>query len=289
MGFEEFKGNPRVREYLISAFARKTVPHAFLISGNNEEEQTSLAKILSSALVCTGESAPCGSCAACKKAAAGLHPDIIWKECEKASIGVNEIRAIRNDAYVLPNDGEKKVYIIKQSDKMTHEAQDALLKILEEPPRFTNFILLCYNHSSLLTTIMSRVTHLKLQSTEDETNIPEEEFLSPARELIHAISKRSEIEVLKALVACEKKKRDEMKEILQCAILMLRDGMVLSCGCDDCILGNEASKEVGKNLSTKEIIAITDVLKDALALIPRNVGVAHLTAKIAVEIHSALI
>ncbi len=287
MGFEKISGNPRVRDYLTAIFTRKTVPHAFLISGNDEEEKEKLAKILAGAIVCVGENAPCDTCAACKKASGDNHPDIIWLRCESASIKVDEIRAIRKDAYLLPNDGEKKVYIIDDADKMTQEAQDALLKILEEPPRFTTFILLCYNHNSLLTTVMSRVTHLKLQSIAEETVEPE--IASPARSIAEAISTRNELEILKALISCEKKKRDEMSGILSHLILILRDGAIISAGGGELLSGEECGHSVGKALSVNEILKITDAISDARTLISRNVGVAHIVAKCAVEIYASLI
>ena len=287
MGFEKFSGNPRVRDYLTAAFGGKTVPHAFLISGSDEEEKRELAKTLSGAIVCTGESAPCETCNACKKAQAGIHPDIIWKECENSSIKVDEIRAIRRDAHLLPNDGEKKVYVICDSDKMTQEAQDALLKILEEPPRFTTFILLCYNHNSLLTTVLSRVTHLKLMEKCEDHGV-DEEALDAARAIVRAIGERSEIEILKAFIACEKKKRDEMREILSCVAMLMRDGMVKSvCSCDP-LIEDGVSDNISK-ISAQEIVEIMDALRDARALVLRNVGVAHVAAKCAVQISGALI
>lgn len=288
MGFEKIVNHPQVRDYLTAAFARKTVPHAFLISGSDDAEKRELAKILAGAIVCTGESSPCDACPACKKASSGTHPDIIWKECEGASIKVDEIRAIRRDAYLVPNDGEKKVYIINDADKMTQEAQDALLKILEEPPRFTTFILLCYNHNSLLVTVMSRVTHLKLQEKGEDISA-DEETISAASAIISAISKRDELSILKAFIACEKKKRDEMCEVINFAVTMLRDGAVCAAGGKELMSGRAESTDLAKALSISEILKIIDVLSDARACISRNVGVAHIVANCAVQVYGALI
>jgi len=288
MGFEKFSGSPRVRDYLTSAFLQKTVPHAFLISGTDVEEKKELAKLLATAIVCTGDIAPCGECTSCKKASAGYHPDILWKECESASIKVDEIREIRRDAYILPNDGEKKVYVINNADKMTQEAQDALLKILEEPPRFTTFVLLCYNHNSLLATVLSRVTHLKLQEKTGGEN-PDEDVKEAARAILSAIGERSELSVLKAFIDCEKKKRDEMNEIINYLILLLRDCAISITGNSTLLCNEKMCVEVSKNLSIGEILKIIDVLTDARAQISRNVGVAHVVAKSAVQISGPLI
>lgn len=288
MGFEKFSGSPNVRDYLSAAFSRKTVPHAFLISGSDDEEKRALAKTLATAIVCTGNSAPCGACLSCKKAEAGYHPDILWKECESASIKVDEIREIRKDAYILPNDGEKKVYVINDADKMTQEAQDALLKILEEPPRFTTFVLLCYNHNSLLTTVLSRVTHLKLQEKNDGAN-PDEDVKAAACAILTAIGEKSEISVLKAFIACEKKKRDEMVEIINYLIMLLRDCAIKLSGNAEMLCDEKTCDEAVKSLELGEILKITDVLVAARAHISRNVGVAHVVAKCAVQISGILI
>ena len=288
MSFEKFSGSPRVRDYLDAAFSRKTVPHAFLISGNDAEEKINLAKLLATAIVCTGESAPCDACVSCKKASAGYHPDIIWKDCESASIKVDEIREIRRDAYILPNDGEKKVYVINDADKMTQEAQDALLKILEEPPRFTTFILICYNHNSLLTTVLSRVTHLKLQEKNDGISV-DSEVKSAACEIVSAIGERSELSILKAFIALEKKKRDEMSEIINYTVLLLRDCAIILAGNADLMCDEKICAEVSGKVNLGEILKIIDVLTDARAQIMRNVGVAHIVAKCAVQIYGALI
>ena len=288
MGFEKFGGSPRVRDYLTAAFSRKTVPHAFLISGSDDAEKKELAKLLATAIVCTGEGAPCGACTSCKKAEAGYHPDILWKECESASIKVDEIREIRRDAYILPNDGEKKVYVINDADKMTQEAQDALLKILEEPPRFTTFVLLCYNHNSLLNTVLSRVTHLKLQEKND-CAAADEEVKASAVGILSAIGERSEIAILKAFIACEKKRRDEMVDIINYLIMLNRDCAIKLSGNAEMMCGEKICEEVSKHLQISEILKIIDVLTDARAQISRNVGVAHVVAKCAVQISSALI
>lgn len=292
MGFDQLSGNDRVREYLENAFARGAVPHAFLISGAPGSGKHELAEVLTRALVCTGEHPPCDLCPACRKALRGLHPDIIKLDLGAASIKVDDIRAVRQDAFVVPNDGARKVYVIDHADRMTQEAQDALLKILEEPPEFTTFLLLCYNHSSLLPTVLSRVTHLKLHSLADAAlEQPDEEALAAAVAIAGAIAARDELAILQAFVACEKKKRDEMSAALRLLLPVFRDAMRKCASAPgDSMLpqAKEAAGELAAKCSVQELLAICGLVEEADRLIAQNVGVAHITAMLAARIYAVL-
>lgn len=292
MGFDQISGNVRVREYLESAFARGAVPHAFLISGAPGSGKHELAKLLTRALVCTGEQPPCDLCPACRKALRELHPDIIKVDLGAASIKVDDIRAVRQDAFVVPNDGARKVYVIDHADRMTQEAQDALLKILEEPPEFTTFLLLCYNHSSLLPTVLSRVTHLKIHSSGDEALCaPDEEALLAAKAIAKAITLRDELSILQSFVACEKKKRDEMSAVLRLLLPVIRDAMLagMSAACEIFLpQAAEVSKELAKQCSAHELLAVSAIVVEADRMIAQNVGVSHIAAMLAVRIYAVL-
>ena len=180
MNFDGFYGNERAKAYLNSAFARNALPHALLISGERGIGKKTLAGILARTIVCTGEDAPCGKCEACYKSEKNFHPDIIKIDAENlkedaAKYGIipktdkliDVIRELKLNALLRPNDGERKVYIIDNAGSLSHICQDALLKILEEPPLFTFFIILCYNLSDLLPTIVSRAAHIALSPLSD--------------------------------------------------------------------------------------------------------------------------
>ena len=164
MKFDNFYGNEETKEYLSSAFSRKAFPHALLLAGERGIGKRTLADIIARALVCESDadSVPCGNCPSCKKAENGFHPDIIKLDIDSSSHGVDYMRKLKLDALILPNDADRKVYIFNNAEAMTHDAQDAFLKILEEPPSFTFFILLCSSQSDLLPTIVSRTAHITL-------------------------------------------------------------------------------------------------------------------------------
>lgn len=145
--------------------------HAYLITPA-DGAGLEYAQELAQAAVCTdeGEPKPCGRCAGCRKALKGIHPDILWvdrplddKGKAKKELVVAQSREIIRDAYTLPNEAPGKAYIIQNADAMNASAQNALLKILEEPPSYAHFILLASNPLALLPTVRSRLAAVTLQ------------------------------------------------------------------------------------------------------------------------------
>ena len=158
-------------ETLLSEVSRRitagTLPHAMILEGSGAEDA---AVRISAACVCTSHSPekPCRECSACKKALARIHPDVHIAQGSGAarSFHVDEIRFIREDAYIRPNEAARKVYLFLHAEDMTESAQNALLKLLEEPPQEILFLLVCENAKALLPTVLSRV---QLYDLGDET------------------------------------------------------------------------------------------------------------------------
>lgn len=120
-----------------------------------------------------GGQAACGRCASCRKALAGgetLHPDIHVFEPEKnAGFSVETVRGIRKSVYLLPNEGDRKVYILCGAQKMSRSAQNALLKLFEEPPASASFVICCDRRDALLPTVLSRALLIPLGPLDDRT------------------------------------------------------------------------------------------------------------------------
>lgn len=161
-------GNERLLGQLKNAVAEGRAAHAYLLCGAAGSGKRTLASILAQMLMCPDHG--CDKCTTCQKLQKGVHPDLIWVKGvgKNGMYSIDQIRNIRNDALVYPNECHKKVYIFENVEKMRHEAQDAFLKILEEPPAFVVFILLCADESKMLSTIHSRVIRLALEMP-DET------------------------------------------------------------------------------------------------------------------------
>ena len=166
MGFEGLLGNERLKENLRVSVGRGRSAHFYLISGPAGSGKKTLAKLLTAALQCQRENKPCLTCPACRKVLNDTHPDCITViDRDHKTVAVDIVRNARADMYVMPNEGQKKIYIFPQELRI--EGQNALLKILEEPPQYGVFILLTDNPEKLLPTVRSRCTELNLLALPD--------------------------------------------------------------------------------------------------------------------------
>lgn len=158
----EIVGNNELKNRLCADILADTLPHACIIEGRKGTGKHTIAKMCAAALACEKKQdasvpIPCLDCLECKKVIEGKSPDFITVGTEdKASIGVETVRFLREDVHTVPNDLEYKIYVIEDADKMTVQAQNALLLTLEEPPKYVRFFLLCENSNMLLETIKSR-------------------------------------------------------------------------------------------------------------------------------------
>ncbi|MBR2344113.1 MAG: DNA polymerase III subunit [Clostridia bacterium] len=172
--FPSLVGNESTRDRLGRAIDSGRLPHALLIGGDRGSGKFTLALSVAAALVCENKGAgalPCGTCPACKKMLSRSHTDltVLERDPKKATVGVSQIKELRPAMYLSPTEAPCKVYIIREADKMTPEAQNALLIILEEPPRDVYIILLATSLDRILTTIRSRAQYIPMQRfTRDE-------------------------------------------------------------------------------------------------------------------------
>ena len=170
----------------IEANTGSRIPHACLICAPSEEAALQKAKELAVAAVCSGTGKrPCGVCRDCRKVAAGVHPDVTVigrladdKGKKKQNITVDQIRALSADSVVLPNEAARKVYILDEADAMNPAAQNAALKLLEEPPVGVVFLLCATKPMQLLETVRSRCAVVKLAGAEADAPSEEAETLA---------------------------------------------------------------------------------------------------------------
>ncbi|MBQ3104269.1 MAG: DNA polymerase III subunit delta' [Lachnospiraceae bacterium] len=170
-GFSEIIGQEHIVEHFTNAIAADKVSHAYMIHGELGAGKEFIAKAFAMALQCQEEGVgACGECHSCKQALSGNHPDIIQVIHEKPNtIGVDDIRLqVNQDIGIKPYSGPKKIYIIGESEKMTAQAQNALLKTLEEPPPYGVILILTTNVDSLLPTIRSRCVILHMRPVRDQ-------------------------------------------------------------------------------------------------------------------------
>jgi DNA polymerase-3 subunit delta' len=170
-GFKDVVGHRDIIQYIQDAVQQNKVSHAYILNGQRGSGKKMLAKLFAMTLQCeSNKSDPCGECRSCIQANNGNQPDIITVKHEKpASISVDDIRTqVNGDIMIKPYSSPYKVYIIPEADLLTVQAQNALLKTIEEPPEYAVILLLTENADSLLPTIRSRCVMLKLRNIKDK-------------------------------------------------------------------------------------------------------------------------
>ena len=166
-------GNARVKDAVTSMISLRRIPHAILIDGDKGTGRHTLARYIAQAAVCGKDNAPCGECRSCRVAKSGAHPDITFISPEegKKFINVGQIRTLRAEAFVKPHMSKRRVFVINTAETMNESAQNAFLKVLEEPPEGVIFILVSLSASELLETVVSRCTRLSLVPPDIDTAI----------------------------------------------------------------------------------------------------------------------
>ena len=183
----------------------KSLSHAYLITGGSGESRGAYARRMAAAYLCDGESVPCGRCRHCRKVENGIHPDVVWISPlpDKREISVDQARTLRSDAYIRPNEGRRKVYVIEPADSMNGYAQNAILKVLEEGPRYAAFLLLAGEPGKMLDTIRSRCETLALPPEEEQ---PDPDLLEQAEQMAALLLSGDELAVVEGLTALEVQK-----------------------------------------------------------------------------------
>ena len=304
MAFETLLGNDRLKKNLAESLARGHISHFYLISGPEGSGKHTLAKLLAEAILCEGSRKPCGGCVHCRKMASGNHPDFITVEDpEHKNVAVKIVREIRDDMFIRPNEAEHKIYLFPQ--ELGLEGQNALLKILEEPPSYGVFILLTDNPDKLLPTVRSRCTELKMQALEGKTirnqlrldfpNAQEEDiqaaiyrsgsFLGQARKIledgdqlpvqteqfVESFCKKDFLLLTQLLVPMEKWKRDVLAEILQSWLEILESALTSRTGLESV---SALGKQIAQQRTAGDIRQAILALKKAREYTLSNVSPA---------------
>ncbi len=169
-GFYNVIGQEQIKEHLQNALSTRKISHAYIINGEKSSGKGFIAKVFAMALQCEkGGTEPCQQCHSCRQALTDNQPDIIRITHEKPNtISVEDIRKqINGDVAIKPYSSPYKVYIMEDADKMTVQAQNALLKTLEEPPEYAVILLLTSNMNALLPTVLSRCVVLNMKPVSD--------------------------------------------------------------------------------------------------------------------------
>lgn len=304
MGFEALLGNQRLKEYLSASLKNNRISHFYLISGPEGSGKHTLARLLAAAVLCRGQEKSCAACLPCRKVMEGNHPDFITvSDPEHKNVAVKIIRKAREDAFIRPNESEHKIYMIAQ--EMGIEGQNALLKILEEPPTYGIFLLLADNPEKLLPTVRSRCVELKMSALPENVlmdalkrefpNATGEDiaaaaarsggFLGQAKNLLQkglssnpqtqkfgeCFAEKDNLGLLQTLVPMEKWKRDALIEELNSWIELLTEALACRAGMN---ATNELARRISQCRSGAEIRQALTELQKCLEYAHGNVSAA---------------
>lgn len=243
--------------------AGKKLFHACVIQSPSAEARERLALRTAQELLCSGGGKrPCGVCRDCRKVVGGIHPDLIYINRARDSEGkprreiyVDQIRAVIADAPVAPNEAERKVYLFPEADLMNENAQNAMLKLLEEPPEHAAFILCTANAGSLLETIRSRCELFSVNAED----APAEDTL--AAEFIRAAAEGDRAELIRFCTKNEGMSTQDARAFIKSAARTAADMLCMR------------APDLG--LSRRGMAQLLAELDTAAKYLDANVGVRH--------------
>lgn len=262
MNVAELRGNVSLKQQLA---AMAEPPHQCIISGPEGAGRHMLARLLAQALVCQEAQPlrrPCGVCLDCQKVVQGIHPDVIpiqrFLMPESKEIKVDAARQLRQDAYVRPNEGRCKVYLLDRP--INGNAQNALLKLLEDGPAYAAFLIVTDQPASLLETVRSRCVHFRLTPSKEETQ-------TEARwgdAWFHALCANSELALVECVaeILAEKVTREQLEESYQVLSQQLVDRLTQN----DSLLSS---------IPRAKWIALTKLAEEARKQCAFNLSVGH--------------
>lgn len=325
MNFTGFYGNEAVKERLNIMFSEDRVPHALILEGAAGIGKKTLAMLISQAVVCKSEGErPCGVCGGCVRAKNHSHPDITIVEGsgKTGAISVDSIREVKDDAYIMPSEAEKKVYILPDADKTLPAAQNAFLKVLEEPPADTMFIITCTAASSLLETIRSRAVIIRMQELSEQEAVaavsamtgasPSDiltayavcggnagmiaarlsdssmsECMVIAAEMTKAILSPREIDLILASAPVEKD-RDMLTTVMTVISMTVRDALMIKNGRTGGMSGNrEGAEQLSVKLTSARLLNLYSACERIIEGSKRSVNMGLLLSEMCLSLRNA--
>ncbi|MDP4120659.1 MAG: hypothetical protein Q8876_06365 [Bacillota bacterium] len=267
--------SPKIQQEIQNLMSLNRLPHAIILEGADAKTREEVALYLSQWAVCKSAEKPCGDCSGCIKAERKSHGDIYYaqKAGKTEVIPIEEIRKICSDAFIMPNESDTKVYVLYDADKMLLPACNAFLKILEEPPQATLFILTCQSCAALLPTILSRAVVFHLDSETESSS--GENIALLANEIALAMIAHKEFPLLSSIGSFSSDKK-MMTDTLNNLKVILRDSLVLSYG-TPVISKTESCQKLANVLTQAQLISLLDIIDNTLIKINQNINMNLLT------------
>ena len=275
----------RIRE----AAGRGTLSHALLLTGSNALDA---ARYAAAAMECQGAGEkPCGVCPACRKVMADIHPDVVTvRDPEHKNIAVEVVRSVRADAYIRPNEGERKVYIFPDCTLLTEADQNILLKVVEEGPPYAAFLFCADSAGQVLQTLRSRCVEWMTGSAQAASAAGQEGQQEAAEQLLRALLERRRGAVTAAAVELERRKlsREDLSALLERLRDLLARGLALQYGGEVSGEDREMALLAAKTLTKPQIMGTIELLQKYRGDCTYNVGAGHVLGALAVELEGIL-
>ncbi len=300
----------KLMDTLLSSVRENANANTYIFEGAQGLGKHEAALLFAKSLVCTNVSqAPCCDCPACSEAQSGSHPDIVFVngEKDKATIGVEPIRDMITECLIKPFYNRHKVFIINDGDSLTVQAQNAFLKLIEEPPQYAVFIIVSTNAQSLLETVRSRAVTITFTPVSDsdirnyiEAKYPDESRLDFLVKYsmgipgyVDKIIEREDFDVLREEVLnlvprlLSKNKahafdvaefidshKDSAAEIYDMMLMYLRDAIIYASGRPDKIINTDKADKIGllaSSYSSRLLALASDEIMTSKKMLERYV------------------
>ena len=266
-----------------AAANRGQLSHAVILTG--EGDKLSPARYIAAAHLCRSEGQrPCLQCNACRKVMEGIHPDVTEvRDDDRKELAVDTIRALRQDVYIRPNEGERKVYLFTDCAQLNERDQNVLLKIVEEGPAYAAFVFCADTLHALLPTIRSRCVELRLEGQDAAAEENE-----AAAELCRVLARRDPLALAAHLTGLEHRrmKREQLLAMMEGAWQASADALLAVCGrSGGCGEGAEALRSV---FDRRQLQALTDLFRRYCSECQYNVGVGHVLGALNAELTDIL-
>ncbi len=272
---------------VVSLVEQGNFPHGVLVECQNSAEGESFAHFIANALVCRGDNKPCSVCPDCIKAQGKGHPDIFITDGIKGkskNFTVDAVREIRDDAFVIPNESDKKIYILKNGHNMNEQAQNAILKILEEPPSYVYFIIVTESKSTMLETVLSRVQIFSILTDEESYTEKEAQAVSG---MVKALLSVNELALMEQ-TAVFQKNNQFAKSVLVLMTEVFRDALVKKNGFTREFRFKNETDSICNSLTAKAILQLISACDELIESIDRNCNNNLLLVRMCYEFKQAI-
>ncbi|MCI8809467.1 MAG: DNA polymerase III subunit [Oscillibacter sp.] len=269
-----------ILSHIRTAASHGALSHALLITGSGDRLHA--ARYAAAALECENNQAPCGTCAACRKVFADIHPDVSTvQDTQHKNIAVEIVRDVRADAYVQPNEGRRKVYLFPDCTLLTEQDQNVLLKLVEEGPPYAAFLFCAENPAVVLQTLRSRCVELKLRPARTELADVTEDTEALCRAAVRRRGAAAEV-----AVRLERRKinREELATLLDRCREAFAAALLLQYGREPEASNREIAPFLAKNLTNAQIMRTIELLKKYHDECAYNVGTGHVLGALAAEL-----